>query len=265
MDKNSAQVYDGISVFFLALTALTLLVVVIMLLSPADDNADQGDDFVAVLPVILQLPTVTPSNTPRPTLPPTFTPLPSDTPFPSDTPSPTATISPSPTLSNTPGPTLTPSNTPTPSVSPTNTPTETPLGPTLTFTPTDSPYFFALREDVFFGPNGVNSAGCQWQGIGGSVLNQDGTESTRQLQVRVFGGGIERVTTTGSNSLYGVTSGWEAPVDNQINNQTYFVRLESMVGIALSEDVQVAFPGDCNANSAIVRFIQIKPFGAPPA
>ena len=262
MNNSAARTYNLISGVFVALSVIAALVVIILLMSPADDETPA--EQVVVLPDLISLPTVTPSDTPRPTLPPTFTPPPSNTPIPSDTPTPTATVTPSATLTNTPGPTLTPSNTPTPSVSPTPTATATPLGPTATFTPTDSPFFFTLREDVFLGPNGVNSAGCQWQGIGGSVLNIDGSESTRQLQIRVFATGFESTALTGSNSLYGATSGWEVPVGNIIENRTYFVRVESGAGTILSEDIQVAFPGDCNANSAIVRFIQTREFGAAP-
>lgn len=261
MGRNSAGIYNGISIIFLVLTLIVAVFVIMRLLGPGPEDPD----LLADVPTPFILPTLTPSNTPTETPIPTATNTPTETSTPTDVPSETPTFTPSPTLSPTPGPTLTPSDTPTPSVSPTPLPTNTPIGPTATFTPTDSPYFFQLRDEVFFGPNTVNTAGCAWQGIGGSVLGLDGQESSRQLQVRVFGENIDRVVATGSNSLYGQFSGWEVPVDNQINGRIYFVRLESAAGTQLSPDVQVDFPSDCNANSAIVRFIQVRDFTAPGA
>lgn len=259
MNRNTANIYNGISILFLTLTALVVIFVISGLTGPADDS-----EAVVVLPTGLVLPTVTPSFTPTETPTQTVTPTPTDTPTPTTTPTATITLAPSATITETPGPSPTPSDTPTPEVSLTPSPTETSSFPTMTFTPTTSPFFFELSGEVFFGPNGVNSAGCAWQGVGGSIIALDGSEATTIYQVRVFGGGIERVVQTGSNSLYGLNSGWEVPIGTQINTQTYFIRLETTVGTPLSENVQVTFPGDCNGNSAIVRFAQTQPFGPPP-
>jgi hypothetical protein len=260
MKGESGCIYNGISVLFLLLTVGMIVFVVIQMMRPLSDRSD----LAAAIPTPLDLPTLTPSNTPTETFTPTITPIPTDTPTPTVTPSETPTIPPSPTLTDTPGPTATPSDTPTPVDTPTPTATATPIGPTATFTPTDSPFFFELRGEIFLGPNTVNTAGCAWQGIGGNVLGMDGQETTRQYQVRVFGGGLERTVVTGSNSLYGQFSGWEVPVGNTASSSSYFVRLESAAGVQLSPDVPVSFPGDCNANSAIVRFIQIRPIGTQP-
>lgn len=257
---NSARLYNGISILFLALTVVVLVIVAMMLMRPAPDDEAQ----LAALPTVIIVPTATPvppSSTPRPTLPPTFTPTPTDTPIPSNTPTLPPTDTPTSTITDTPGPTSTPSLTPTPAETDTPIPSETPSGPTLTWTPTESPYLFELRDAPLFGPNGVNSAGCAWQGVGGSVLDINGAEANRQFQVRVFGDGFESVVQTGSNSLYGAFTGWEVPVSNQINNRTYYVRLETLAGTQISRDVPVTFPGDCNSNSAVVRFIQVRPFG----
>jgi hypothetical protein len=259
MKGESAGLYNGISVLFVLMTVGMIVFVIIQMMGPPPDRSDRA----AAFPTPLELPTVTPSNTPTETLTPTITPIPTDTPTPTVTPSETSTIPPSPTLTDTPGPTATPTDTPTPVDTPTPTATHTPIGPTATFTPTDSPFFFELRGEIFLGPNTINTAGCAWQGIGGNVLGMDGQETTRQYQVRVFGSGIERTVITGSNSLYGL-SGWEVPVANAATSSSYFVRLESAAGVQLSADIPVIFPGDCNANSAIVRFIQIRPIGAPP-
>lgn len=256
MGRSNAQFYNVLSLIFLGLTAIVLIVVIVVASGDAPEDApiELGE-----LPVRQELPTVTPSFTA------TVTPIPSatftatNTPTPTNTPSETASLAPTPTITDTPGPSLTPSNTPTASVSPTPQPTATPSAPTPTPTTTTSPFFFNVSGDIFLGPNTVNSAGCNWQGIGGSVINIDGSEATTQYQIRVFGAGIDRTILTGTNSFYGATSGWEVVIGNTITPQTYIVRIESAVGTPLSEDVQVTYPGDCNANLAIVRFQQFQP------
>lgn len=259
---NSARVYNGISIVFLALTAFITIFVVVSLLGPAPEDEETFD--LSLLPQLIQLPTQTPSNTPTATLTPTRTPTPTDTPTPSITPTETPTLAPSATITETPGPTETPSNTPTPSISPTPTATDTPTGPTMTFTPSAVPYYFDISGQVFFSANGVNSAGCAWQGIGGNVVGLDGLEVTQSFQIRVFGhNGFEQITQTGSNTLYGGVSGWGVTVANAIAPTTYYVRLETTFNTPLSPDIQVTFPGDCNGNSAIVRIAQTQPFGPP--
>lgn len=256
MGRNATQIYNLLSVIFLTLSAIVVVVVVIVAISPAPEPAPIE---LGQLPEPIVLPSLTPSFTPTNTLPPTITSTPTNTLTPTNTPTETASQAPSPTITDTPGPSLTPSDTPTPSVSPTAQPTATPSAPTPTFTPTTSPFFFEVSGDVFLGPNTVNSAGCNWQGVGGSVINLDGTEATTQYQIRVFGAGIDRTILSASNSFYGATSGWEIVIANTITSQTYNVRIESAIGTPLSEDVQLTFPGDCNANLAIVRFQQFQP------
>jgi len=184
---------------------------------------------------------------------PTFTPTFTETP--------TATYTPSltPTITNTPGPTDTPSMTPTPSVSPTPQPTETPTGPTPTLEPTLSPYLFALRSEIEFLAN-ANAAGCAWTGMNGSVLQQDGQPVTEQYRIRVFSdtGDFESIVNTGSNTTFGDLSGWEVPVANVLSARTYFVRVESVGGTPISDNIRVTFPGDCAKNRAVVRFIQTR-------
>lgn len=184
---------------------------------------------------------------------PTFTPTATVTPSPSFTPSLT------PTITNTPGPTDTPSMTPTPEASLTPTPTETPVGPTATLPPTLSPFLFALRSEIEFVAN-ANTAGCAWTGFNGSVMQQDGQPVVEQYRIRVFSdtGDFEQIATTGSNTLLGDPSGWEIQVANILSTRTYFVRVESVGGTPISDNVRVTFPGDCAQNRAVVRFIQTR-------
>lgn len=256
MGRSAVQFYNLLSLIFLGLSVAIILVVIVVAASPGPEAEPV---VVGELPERLNLPTVTASFTATITPIPSFTPTATNTFTPTNTPTETASQAPTPTITDTPGPSLTPSNTPTASVSPTPQPTATPSAPTPTPTTTASPFFFQVSGDIFLGPNTVNSAGCNWQGVGGSVINLDGSEATTQYQIRVFGAGIDRTILTGTNSFYGATSGWEVVIGNGISPQTYIVRVESAIGTPLSEDIQITYPGDCNANLAIVRFQQFQP------
>lgn len=258
MNRSTAQIYNGISILFIVLSLLVILLVVTQL------GGGKREEASIVLPTpIGALPTLSPTSSFTPSNTPTSSSTPSNTPTPTNTEPATATITASATITPTLGPSNTPSITPTPSISATPIPSETSSVPTATFTATESPYSFGLNGDIFLGPNGVNSAGCAWQGVGGSVIGMDGVEMAQQFQVRVFGNGIERTVLTGSNSFYGATSGWEVVLDNVISPRLYIVRLETTLGTPLSPDFEVNFPGDCNANAAIVRFQQLRPLGPP--
>lgn len=257
LGQGTSRIYNIVSIVFLTMTVLMLAFVLVSLAGGGDD---EPIDFSG-LPTQGALPTLTPTQTPSITPTPTFTPIPTFTPTFTLTVPPTSTIPPTPTITDTPGPTLTPSDTPTPSLVPSETATPSPTGPTPTRTPTRSPFLFDVLTDVFIGPNSVNSSGCAWQGVGGSVLDLNGNEIAQQYQVRVIGSGLDRTVLTGSNSVYGQVSGWEITLASTISPQTIFVRLETTLGTVISREVQIDFPGDCNANSAIVRFQQVQPFG----
>jgi hypothetical protein len=248
--------YDLISITLLLLSGLWILFVVFRMLGPADNQT------VALAAPTLSgaLPTLTPSVTFTPSDVPTFTLTPTWTSTPTASLTPTETAPPSATITVTQGPTDTPSLTFTPSISPTFTPSITPTGPTETFTPTLSPFLFALRDQqVVFTRNTFNSQGCAWQGIGGQVFDENGIElnSTSGLQVHVFGSGIDARAQVGTNSFYGV-SGWEQAVDTKINANTYFVELLSAQGTAISDRIQVSFPSNCEQNAALVRFYRTR-------
>lgn len=252
MGKGNARIFNFISLIFLVLTVIVLILVITRLAGPPATPQQ-----VAAIPTVFVPPTFTPSFTPPPTLPPTFTNTPTDTPTPTDTLSPTPTMTVSPTISDTPRATDTPSITPTPTVSPTGEPTETPTGPSPTAPPTVSPFLFDLRDgQIIYTLNFANAAGCAWQGLGGQVFDLAGAP-INGLRVHIFGGDIDRRVESGSNSLYGL-GGWEMPVDNKINPNTYYVELESQAGTVISPRITVTFPSDCNQNLALVNFVQVR-------
>lgn len=251
-------VYNIIALIFFILTIAVIVVVGVMLVTPLEE-------------AVADLPTTVPDDL-FPTLTPTFTHTPTFTPTfpPTFTPTFTATytLTPSMTPSHTPTITFTPSITPipsltfTPSITPTaepDTPTPTPTGPTMTPVPSLSPYLFGAREGPQFSANMYNTLGCAWQGIGGQVFDLQGFEIPRgSYQVRVYGSGIETVVEIGTNSLYGIVSGWEVQVASGVNSNVYFVRLETVNSTPISEEVQVGFSSDCVANVARVNFAQLR-------
>jgi len=264
MGNNNAQIFNGISIFFLVLTVLAVVFVVVQLGSEPDDS-DQIVDInllPTVRPTVTPTSTATPTATATPTVPPTFTSTPTDTPTFTPTLTQTLTETATSTITETPGPTLTPSDTPTASTSPTPTATATPLfspTPTGTATASESPFFFEVVSGPVFQQN-TNSAGCAFQAIGGSMLGLDGLELGRQFQIRVIGPDVDRVRLTGSDTRYGQLSGWEVPVANGLTTAEYIVRVESLGGTPLLQDVRVRFPGTCEQNIAIITFRQTRPF-----
>ncbi|HEX2621737.1 MAG TPA: hypothetical protein VHL11_16380, partial [Phototrophicaceae bacterium] len=253
---RSATIFNAISLLFLILTIVVIVVVGGIMISPVP--VEEIGEIPTTVPDDL-FPTNTPTFTHTatftatfpPTLTSTFTYTPSITP--SVTPSLTPTITLSPTITFTPTITLTPSIT--------NTlPTDTPSGPTETLPPTVSPYLFGLREPVRYVPNFANTLGCSWEGIGGQVIDLNDQEVLPgTYQIRVFGGDIQdKITLVGSNSLYGPISGWEVQVASIVNSTTYFVRLETINGTPISENLQVPFFADCARNVAIVNFKQLR-------
>lgn len=254
MGQGSSRIYNLISLIFLILTIVVIVLVITSFFGPPA----AGPVAPVVVPTELVLPSVTPSNTPTVTLPPTLTLTPTNTLTPTETLPPTPTPTVSPTITDTPGPTDTPSATPTPSISPTPTPTETPTGPTNTPVPTLSPFLYDLRDgQPIYTQNFANTAGCAWQGIGGQVFDINGMAVTG-MQVRITGPNVgERFVTSGSNSLYGA-GGWEQPVDNKINGNTYYVELLSAGGTPISPQIQIAFVMDCTKNLALVNFVQVR-------
>lgn len=261
--SGSSRLYNFIAILFLLLSILACILVVFLFVQP--QTAPAGD--ISVLPTGVVLPTLTPSSTPTNTPLPTFTPTATQTLVPSITPSPTFTqvpptntlpptatqpIPPSATITVTPGPSSTPTQAPTATNTAPPTALPSPTGPT------PSPFPFALRDSqVTFTTNFANTAGCNWQGIGGQVFDANGNPLTN-IRVHVFGQSFDQFTTSGSNSLYGV-GGYEISVGTASTPATFIVELLSEQGTVISPQVTVAFPGDCTRNLALVNFIQSRP------
>ncbi len=115
---------------------------------------------------------------------------------------------------------------------------------------------FRLRNNqIIFTRNFANNAGCNWQGIGGQVLDLNG-EPLLDMQVRVVGaGGTEKFAISGSNILYG-EAGWEIPLNSYPTNNSYLIELYSQDRTRISPQFTVTFPSDCDSNLALVVFEQ---------
>lgn len=253
MGRGNERIYNLVSIVFLVLSLIACLGFTIFLLLPT------ATEEVASLPTEVIIPTSTPTVTPtitRTPLPPTFTPTFTAT-FTVTVPATiTPTLTATATVTATQTITATPDFTSTASVTPTDEATATPSGPSPT---PPSPYLFGVTDEITFTRNFANSAGCAWQGIGGTVSGLNGAPYTTPLVVRVYGGGLvqDQTATSGTNSFYGPT-GFEVQVANTISTSTYFVALESRAGTVVSDAIQVTFPGDCERNVALINFVQLR-------
>jgi hypothetical protein len=242
---DRTQLYNVVTIVMLVLTALVGCGVLVGFLA-----ANPFQSLRAAEPTLFVLPSLTPTL-PPPTTPPTATITPTLTPSPTR-PVP-ATVTPSPTL--------TPAFTETPTITITPTETETPLA-TETATPsptsTRSPFDYALQDAaVTYTTNFANSAGCDWAGIGGQILDINRSPKLG-LRVHITGGGIDEIVLSGSNSAYG-GGGWERMVDVHPTSGIYYVQLEGPSGELLSDIIVVQMIPTCGNNLALVNFIQVNP------
>lgn len=285
MGQGRAQIYNIVSILFFVLSIGAIVLVAARMSAPPLPPTQ----IALAVPTSAVLPTPTLTHTYTLTYTPTFTETPSPTITATITPSETWTIIPSltasltftvgptstpepptPTPSDTLPPTAGPSPTITPSLTITNTLVVTPtdiLSPTATVNsfvpqptvPPGSPFPFNLRDNqVIYTANFANTAGCAWQGVGGQVFDQSG-QPLLQARVHVFGVGVDVFTTSGSNTLYGL-SGWEVPLNTALTSQSYIVELQSPQGTIISPQITVTFTPDCAKNLALVSFEQTRPF-----
>lgn len=202
---------------------------------------------------IAEVPTLTPTPTEDP-LQPTFTPRATVTPMPV-----TATATRPPTATPTPVPPLpTRTNTPTPTNTPSPTPTEGP-SPTPTFTLSPFPFTKSPDSPIFL-RNFANTAGCDWLGIAGEVLDTNGNPvPPNQLRVHITGSGIDERRPVGGSPAYG-PSGWEQFVFDSPVIRSYNLQLETVNGTAVSQVYQVQTRASCNENLLYFIFQQNRDF-----
>lgn len=221
------DMWDMLSILVLIITGLIVLYFMVVFLFPTSN--------LNILPPGGRIPS-TPTNTPEPIqLDATWTPSPTLELTPSNTPPPTWTAIPS----NTPFSLVPPTKTP----KPTNTP-KAPFG-ALSISNVDSTL---IHPEL----------GCNWAGIGGTVVDLNNSHVIGMVVVlrgTLDGKPIEQQTVTGINKEYG-QSGYEfvlgsAPI---ASSKTLYVQLVDLQNIPLSEKVFVTTSTDCGKNLVLVRF-----------
>lgn len=191
-------------------------------------------------------------------LQPVWTPTPTVTPRqlePTWTPTATVYVPPTATLlpSITPPATLTPANFIPPTVT-----SESTVPPTTTPTP-KAPFSVSSVNSIesIIIPHLLN-AGCNWQGVGGTVDDQN-SGPIIGIVVRLAGfydgKSVELTTISGISPEYG-KSGFEFVLgDTPINSKdNIYVQLLDQAGLPLSEKVYVDTSSDCKENLVLVRF-----------
>ncbi|HUS94542.1 MAG TPA: hypothetical protein VMZ24_05125 [Patescibacteria group bacterium] len=265
-DETTGQSGRGLNIFNIlavvlivaALCVVGLLLIVIVTPNNliADLSGQESEQATATLVATLAAPatftsTPLPSDTPAViSLPPTNTPVPvgdTATPVPINTLLPTLTPSASATL---------PPPTPTKTATPTPTDTPTP-GPTPTATSTRSAFVFT-KDDVSpqYLQNFANAAGCNWMGIGGTVLDLNGNPvPTGEYQVHVWDSGIDVRAPVGGAPAYG-PSGYEQFLFDAPRIQDNNVQLETVNGTAVSQVYRIQTRASCNQNLISFGFVQ---------
>jgi hypothetical protein len=224
------QLWDTLTTVTLGLAVLVAIFYVVVFIAPSlSPFGKQEPTRVALLS----------TPTPKPTVAASFTPIAAPATW---TPSPTPTR-PTPTNSRTPTPTKTPS----PTIFFTLTPTET-----GTPTPTRHPWPFRLSDDGVQYIRYPFSSQCDWLGIGGEVIDQEG-EPIMGIAVVVNGGGLQNVVTQSGQAPDYAPSGWEHFLDNKVKEGNFTIQLWNQ-GQPVSEVVDVRTRRDCRANLAYLVF-----------
>ena len=124
---------------------------------------------------------------------------------------------------------------------------------TATLVPTDSPYPFIVPDAVLNIPN-ANDLGCNWWSIAGTVTDRDG-EALNGYRVRVTGDGVNETVFSGTILAFGA-GGFELPLVGTPQAAEFTVQLFSPQDAPLSPPITITTQADCDANVAIINFVQ---------
>lgn len=124
---------------------------------------------------------------------------------------------------------------------------------TATQIATESPYPFIAPDAVMHVPNG-NDLGCNWWSIAGTVTDSSGV-ALDGYRIRVVGEGVRESVFSGTILTFGA-GGFELPLVGTPQVAEFTVQLFSPQDAPLSPPVTVTTRADCDANVAIVNFVQ---------
>jgi hypothetical protein len=99
-----------------------------------------------------------------------------------------------------------------------------------------------------------NGRGCEWQSIGGTVTQPDGS-ALNGYRVRVTGEGVDSTVFSGAAQLFGA-GGYEFPLASAPTTQLLLVQLFSPEGAPLSDLVAVETRATCEENVVLLNFRQ---------
>ncbi|MCC6800537.1 MAG: hypothetical protein IT325_10485 [Anaerolineae bacterium] len=260
--RRNSPVYDLITVVFVVLTVAALGAFVLILADPQTAINPYPPPTIAarvVLPTATHTPTAT--DTPLPTGTPTATATPTATPTATETPTPTATAT--PTI--TPTPVLSGSLSVLPAGDLAVTSTIAPLddgsggaipgsvgGTRPAGLPTRSPFPFDPRA-VRYEAND-NAQGCQWRSIAGTLTTLSG-DPVVGLAIAIEGESFRQVAFSGSAERWGA-GGFEFQLGTAPRADVYALQVVGPTGAAISPVVPVETASACDANIAIVDFVQ---------
>ncbi len=244
--KDRAQLFNQLTVLFLALTPIVLICYLLILVFPTFPlNPLQP---IALEPPAVIPPTHTPTDTPtvtttpRPTNTPTV--MPTDTPVPTETPTEPPTDTPEPPVATKRGSTPLP-----PSLTPSPTPT-----PIVTLSATQSPFNYTV--EVIY--QRAQLYGTNWAGVAGLVFSVDHKHQTN-IVVKLWGdppvGPEGRTLPSGTAVQYG-PSGWEFTLGDKPAFGKWNLQLLADDNSPLSPVVEIDMKGDPSMNLAYVIFYQ---------
>lgn len=115
-----------------------------------------------------------------------------------------------------------------------------------------SPYVF-ISTGVTHRAN-TNGRGCNWASIAGTVTAADGS-GLSGFRVQVSGNGLSETAFSGAARTFGA-GGFELPLANAPQADTYSVQLLSAQGVPLSDVFNIETFADCERNVTLIDFVQ---------
>lgn len=232
--ESNDPLWNTLATATLAVTVLVVIYYIVVFFSPSlSPLAGSEPTPVALLSTPTPKPTRAPTDTPDLAAA-TWTAEPTRTREPTATPRPPR-----------------PTKTPRPTVFFTPIPTET-----GTPTPTRHPFPFKLVDEGVEFMRYPFSSTCDWLGIAGEVVDQDG-EAILGLPVVLNGGGLQNVVTNSGDRPDYALSGWEHFLDTQVKEGLFTIQLYRVVNnesFPVSELVEVRTRRDCRGNLAYLVF-----------
>ncbi len=129
----------------------------------------------------------------------------------------------------------------------------------VTEEPTESLYPFVVVDGgVLYMPN-ANGSGCNWSSIAGTVIDVGG-QPLNAYRVRVTSpedASLDESVFSGSTLTFGA-GGFELPLGGAPQEGQYRVRLFDPAGAPVSDEVEVVTRAECEANVALVNFVQVR-------